>query len=135
MVFSPQQFIEGTYLLIDKPKGWTSFDVIAKIRNPIQLFCNEPKLKIGHAGTLDPMATGLLLIGTGGFTKKINELQNLDKEYTGIINLGAITASYDAETPIIQTFDISHVTNEKITSAAKIFSGEIAQIPPLLFIN
>jgi tRNA pseudouridine55 synthase len=130
MVFSPQQFIEGTYLLIDKFKGWTSFDVIAKIRNPIQKVCTNRKLKIGHAGTLDPMATGLLLIATGPFTKKMSELQNLDKEYTGTIKLGANTASYDAETPIIHRFDISLVTDEKIVSAAKIFSGEMAQIPP-----
>ena len=130
-MYAPQQFIDGVYLLINKPKGWTSFDVIAKIRGPLQRFTSNRKLKIGHTGTLDPMATGLLVIATGKFTKTINELQELDKEYSGTIMLGSITPSYDAETPVSKTFDISGITEEAIRAAVINLTGEIQQVPPV----
>lgn len=129
-MYSPQQFIDGVYLLINKPKGWTSFDVIAKIRGPLQRFTSSRKLKIGHTGTLDPMATGLLVIATGKFTKTMNALQELDKEYTGTIMLGGITPSYDAETPVSKTFDISNISEDAIRKATSALTGEIQQIPP-----
>ncbi len=131
IMYTAQQFIDGLFILIDKPKGWTSFDVIAKIRGPLQRFTGDRKLKIGHTGTLDPMATGLLLIATGKFTKKINELQDLDKEYTGSIRLGGITPSFDAETPVTQTFPYDQITIEQIKTEAQQFSGTIAQMPPI----
>ncbi|MEZ5009998.1 MAG: tRNA pseudouridine(55) synthase TruB [Chitinophagales bacterium] len=120
---------EGSMLLVDKPKTWTSFDVVNKIRYALKL--PKKKLKVGHAGTLDPLATGLLIICTGKFTKKINELQGLDKVYDGIIQLGAITPSYDAETEIETTFDTSHISREAILSCAKSFIGQQEQIPPI----
>jgi tRNA pseudouridine55 synthase len=130
-MYTAKQFIEGTYLLIDKPMQWTSFDVIGKIRGPLQRFCNQKKLKVGHAGTLDPLATGLLIIVTGSFTKKAEELQTLDKEYTGTITLGGITPSYDAETEITQTFSLENITEEKIIAAKEKFTGTIEQVPPI----
>ncbi len=130
-MFTPQEFIEGQYLLINKPLGWTSFDVVAKIRTPLKKYCNSKNLKIGHAGTLDPLATGLLVIVTGKFTKRAEELQNLGKEYTGTITLGAVTPSYDAETEVSETFSISNITEEKIKNASKKFTGLIEQVPPV----
>jgi len=130
-MYTAKQFMEGTYLLIDKPIQWTSFDVIGKIRGPIQKFCNLKKLKVGHAGTLDPLATGLLIIVTGSFTKKAEELQTLDKEYTGTITLGGITPSYDAETEITETFSLENITEEKIIAAKQKFTGVIEQVPPI----
>ena len=130
-MYTAKQFIEGTYLLIDKPMQWTSFDVIGKIRGPLQKYCNQKKLKVGHAGTLDPLATGLLIIVTGNFTKKAEELQTLDKEYTGTITLGGITPSYDAETEITETFSLENITEEKILAAKEKFTGTIEQVPPI----
>lgn len=119
-------FAEGEVLLVDKPLEWTSFDVVGKLRN-----CMKPqKIKVGHAGTLDPLATGLLIICTGKFTKKIDSFQAEDKEYTGIITLGATTPSYDLETEIDQTFDYSQITETAIHEATKQFIGEIDQYPP-----
>lgn len=119
-------FAEGEMLLIDKPLTWTSFDVVGKVRNSIKPL----KLKVGHAGTLDPLATGLLIVCTGKLTKKIDSYQAEDKEYTGSITLGATTPSYDLETEIDQTFSIDHITEEMIFEAAKSFEGEIQQFPP-----
>lgn len=119
-------FAEGEILLVDKPLTWTSFDVIGKLRNTMKPL----KLKVGHAGTLDPLATGLLIICTGKLTKKIDTFQAEDKEYTGVITLGATTPSYDLETEIDQTFDISAITEEQILAAAKSFEGEQEQLPP-----
>lgn len=119
-------FAEGEVLLVDKPVTWTSFDVVGKLRNTIKPL----KLKVGHAGTLDPLATGLLIICTGKLTKQIDSFQAEDKEYTGIITLGATTPSYDLETEIDQTFDISNISEEDIIAAAKTFEGEIEQFPP-----
>src|SRR5690606_36277287 len=103
-----------------------SFDVVGKLRNTMKPL----KLKVGHAGTLDPLATGLLIICTGKLTKKIDTFQAEDKEYTGIITLGATTPSYDLETEIVQTFDISAITEEEILAVAKSFEGEQEQLPP-----
>ncbi|MGJ1267765.1 tRNA pseudouridine(55) synthase TruB [Sphingobacterium spiritivorum] len=119
-------FAEGQMLLIDKPLTWTSFDVVGKIRNTIKPL----KLKVGHAGTLDPLATGLLIVCTGKMTKQIDSFQAEDKEYTGIITLGATTPSYDLETEIDQRFDISGITEEMIFETARSFEGEINQFPP-----
>ncbi|RYZ23733.1 MAG: tRNA pseudouridine(55) synthase TruB [Sphingobacteriales bacterium] len=118
-------FEAGEVLLIDKPLTWTSFDVVNKLRYALKV------KKIGHAGTLDPLATGLLILCTGKFTKRIEEIQNADKEYTGRIFLGATTPSFDSETEHDQIFDIIHLTPELIHETAKKFIGEQQQIPPL----
>lgn len=118
-------FSEGQVLLIDKPYDWTSFDVIRKIRNLIKI------KKIGHAGTLDPLATGLLIVCTGKFTKKINEYMAQEKEYTGTIVLGATTPTYDLESIPENFKDYSHITAEIVSAAAKVFTGEIEQVPPV----
>jgi tRNA pseudouridine55 synthase len=119
-------FAEGEVLLVDKPITWTSFDVVGKLRNTMKPL----KLKVGHAGTLDPLASGLLIVCTGKLTKQIDSFQAEDKEYTGTITLGATTPSYDLETEIDQTFDISGITEEQIYAAAKSFEGDIEQYPP-----
>ncbi|MBK1441067.1 tRNA pseudouridine(55) synthase TruB [Parapedobacter sp. ISTM3] len=119
-------FAEGEVLLIDKPLRWTSFDVVRKIRNAMKPL----KVKVGHAGTLDPLATGLLVVCTGKFTKRIDEFQSQKKEYTGTITLGATTPSYDLERAIDQRFDLSGITYEQINGTAASFVGEIEQIPP-----
>jgi tRNA pseudouridine55 synthase len=117
-------FIEGEVLLLNKPYKWTSFDVVNKVRNAIKI------KKVGHAGTLDPLATGLLIVCTGKFTKKINEYQDREKEYTGTITLGATTPSFDLETEVDQTFDLKNITEEKIKHAAKSLEGKYGQMPP-----
>ncbi len=119
-------FAEGEMLLIDKPLTWTSFDVVGKVRNSLKPL----KLKVGHAGTLDPLATGLLIVCTGKWTKKIDSYQAEDKEYTGTITLGGTTPSYDLETEIDETFPIAHITDQMILDAAKSFEGDIQQFPP-----
>lgn len=119
-------FAEGELLLVDKPLTWTSFDVVGKLRNTMKPL----KLKVGHAGTLDPLATGLLIVCTGKLTKKIDLIQAEDKEYTGTITLGATTPSFDLETEIDQTFDISSITEQMILDVAKSFEGELEQYPP-----
>ena len=110
--------------MIDKPLRWTSFDVIRKIRNLIRI------KKVGHAGTLDPLATGLLIVCTGKFTKKINDYMAQEKEYTGTFTLGATTASYDLEQEPENFKPIDHLTGEQIRSATIPFTGEIMQVPP-----
>lgn len=124
-------FKEGEYLLIDKPEGWTSFDIVNKIRIILKHEAGIPKIKVGHAGTLDPLATGLLLVCTGKFTRKIQDLSGLDKEYTGRIRLGATTPSYDKETAEENITDFSHLTEDDIEGARKKFTGVIMQVPPL----
>ncbi len=118
-------FEAGKVLLIDKPLHWTSFDAVRKIRNSIRI------KKVGHAGTLDPLATGLLIICTGKFTKKINEFMAQEKEYTGSISLGAVTPTFDLESEPEQQKDISGITEEMIRDAIKKFTGEIQQVPPI----
>jgi tRNA pseudouridine55 synthase len=120
---------EGALLLVHKPYTWTSFDVVNKIRYAMKF--SKKKFKVGHAGTLDPLATGLLIICTGSFTKKINELQDLDKVYTGTFQLGATTPSYDKETEINQTFPTEHITPEAIYQCAESFLGKQEQLPPI----
>lgn len=119
-------FAEGEVLLVDKPIRWTSFDVVRKIRNAIKPL----KVKVGHAGTLDPLATGLLVICTGKFTKRIEEFQAEEKEYTGTITLGATTPSYDLEQDIDRRFDWSTIREMDIRETAASFLGAIEQIPP-----
>jgi len=122
-------FIAGELLLIDKTIDWTSFDAVNKIRRLISRKLGT-KLKVGHAGTLDPKATGLLLICTGAMTKKINDLVGLDKEYTGTLFLGATTPSFDTETGINRTSNIDHLTSEIIHATTQKFTGTIQQTPP-----
>ena len=117
-------FEEGQLLLINKPLRWTSFDAVNKIRNILRV------KKVGHAGTLDPLATGLLIICTGKFTKKINEYMAQEKEYTGTFTLGATTATYDLESEPENFKPVEHLTEAEIRSATKKFTGEILQIPP-----
>lgn len=126
-----EDFKNGQVILIDKPLEWTSFQVVNKVRWLIRKSFGIKKIKVGHAGTLDPLATGLLIICTGKFTKKIDTFQAQEKEYTGTLTLGATTPSYDLETEIDQTFDISEITSEKIHEATKQFIGEIQQRPPV----
>jgi len=118
------KFEEGQVLLIDKPMQWTSFDVIRRIRHLIKV------KKVGHAGTLDPMATGLLIICTGKFTKKINEYMAREKEYTGTFNLGATTPTYDLESKPENFKSLEHISPEVIKDMTKNFLGEIMQVPP-----
>jgi tRNA pseudouridine55 synthase len=123
-------FTEGEVLLIDKPYKWTSFDVISKLRSHIRGRLGLKKLKVGHAGTLDPLATGLVIVCTGKFTKRINEFQDAIKEYTGTICLGATTPSFDLEKEIDQTYDVSHLNDLLIRETAKQFIGDFDQMPP-----
>lgn len=120
-----QPYLDGKVLLINKPLHWTSFDVVRKLRSLLQI------KKIGHAGTLDPLATGLLIVCTGKFTKKINEYMAQEKEYTGSITLGAVTPTYDLESEPQQQKDHSFLTEEMIRSATEKFIGEIDQYPPM----
>lgn len=126
-----EDFLNGQLLLIDKPLGWSSFQAVNKLKWVIRKKFNLKKFKIGHAGTLDPLATGLLLICTGKFTKTINELQGQAKEYTGTITLGATTPSYDLETEADTIFSTEHISQEDILAATEKFIGDIEQIPPI----
>ncbi len=126
-----EDFKNGQVLLIDKPLEWTSFQVVNKLRWHIRQKFGIKKIKVGHAGTLDPLATGLLIICTGKFTKQINEYQAQVKEYTGEITLGATTPSYDLETEVDETFSTAHITNELVHEVTKQFIGEIDQKPPI----
>lgn len=123
---------QGKILLIDKPLTWSSFQAVNKIKYALKRKYNLPKsFKIGHAGTLDPLATGLLIICTGKFTKRIPELQGMVKEYTGTFHIGATTPSYDLETEINQTFPTEHITESLIKETTQQFIGEIDQKPPV----
>lgn len=126
-----EDFLNGQLLLIDKPLEWSSFQAVNKLKWAIRKRFSLKKFKIGHAGTLDPLATGLLLICTGKFTKTIPGLQGQIKEYTGTITLGGTTPSYDLETDIDASFPIEHITEAMIHDATKDFMGEIAQVPPV----
>jgi len=119
-------FAEGELLLINKPYKWTSFDVVGKIRNSLKPL----KLKVGHAGTLDPLATGLLIICTGKLTKQIDTFQAEEKEYTGTMILGATTPSFDMETAVDREFSLDGITEEMVYEATTPFKGEIQQYPP-----
>ncbi len=126
-----EDYKNGQVLLIDKPLEWTSFQAVNKIRWHIRQRFNIKKIKVGHAGTLDPLATGLLIICTGKQTKNINEYQGQVKEYTGTITLGTTTPSYDLETEVNETFPTAHITEELIHSTTKQFMGAIQQQPPI----
>jgi tRNA pseudouridine55 synthase len=126
-----EDFKNGQVILIDKPLEWTSFQVVNKLRWAIKRKYNLKKIKVGHAGTLDPLATGLLILCTGKFTKTIDKLQTESKEYTGTITLGATTPSYDLETEMDQTFPTTNISASDIQKTTKLFLGEIEQIPPL----
>jgi len=117
------------YLLINKPYRWTSFDAVSKVRQALKRKYGH-RFKVGHAGTLDPLATGLLIIATGTYTKTINDFRDMEKEYEGVFTLGAFRPSFDKETAITETFPTSHITDDMIQEAAKTFVGEIEQTPP-----
>jgi tRNA pseudouridine55 synthase len=121
---------EGEILLVNKPYRWTSFDVIGSLRGLIKHLIGK-KIKIGHAGTLDPLATGLLIVCTGKATKRIEDFKDFDKEYTGTFVVGATTPSYDMEIEVNVTFPTEHITTEMIQEAALGLSGDIMQIPPM----
>ena len=123
-------FLEGEILAFDKPYGWTSFDLIAKIRNTICHTLGIKRLKVGHAGTLDPLATGVMLVCTGRKTKQIDDLQAKTKEYIATLQLGATTPSFDEEQPVDKTYSTEHITEEKVRSVLTLFLGEQWQVPP-----
>lgn len=126
-----EDFLNGQVLLIDKPLGWSSFQAVNKLKWAIRKRFGLKKIKIGHAGTLDPLATGLLIICTGKFTKKIPDYQGQTKEYTGTITLGSTTPSFDLETEINELFPTAHITEDLITRTTSQFIGEIEQAPPV----
>jgi len=124
-------FLSGQVLLIDKPLTWTSFQAVNKLRWEIRHAFDIKKIKVGHAGTLDPLATGLLVICTGKMTKQINVFQGQEKEYTGTFILGSTTPSFDLETEVDKSFPTEHITNELIHSTTQQFIGQINQFPPV----
>lgn len=124
-------FLEGATLLVDKPIGWTSFDVVKKIRGVLRKITGQKRIKVGHAGTLDPLASGLLIVCTGKKTKTIDEIQQQRKEYTGTIFLGASTPSFDLETTPENFKSIDHLTNDDLELTRQTFLGKIAQKPPI----
>lgn len=126
-----EDFQNGQILCIDKPLHWTSFQAVNKMKWILKSRLGLKKIKIGHAGTLDPLATGLLLVCTGKFTKRISELQGQAKEYTGTFYIGATTPSYDLETEIDHTFPTAHINESLIQETVKQFLGEIDQKPPI----
>lgn len=128
---SKEEYLSGQVLLIDKPLNWTSFQVVNKLRWEIRQAFNIKKIKVGHAGTLDPLATGLLVICTGKMTKQIDTFQGQIKKYTGTFTLGSTTSSFDLETEINETFSTKHITEDLIHQTTKQFVGEIKQYPPI----
>jgi len=123
-------FQEGEILYFNKPLHWTSFDLVSKIRYKISRSLHIKKIKVGHAGTLDPLATGVMIICTGKATKKIEEFQYRSKEYIATLRLGATTPSFDLETEIEETFETNHITKELIEEVLQRFTGSIEQVPP-----
>ncbi|NNC49966.1 MAG: tRNA pseudouridine(55) synthase TruB [Flaviramulus sp.] len=126
-----EQFLSGQVLLIDKPLNWTSFQVVNKLRWEIRQAFNVKKIKVGHAGTLDPLATGLLVICTGKMTKQLDTFQGQIKEYTGTLVLGSTTPSFDLETEINNTYPTKHISEALLKATSKQFTGEIQQFPPI----
>lgn len=129
--FSKDAFLEGQLLLIEKPLEWTSFQLVNKIRWAIRKTYGIKKIKVGHAGTLDPLATGLMLICTGKMTKQINQFMGMDKTYSGTFRLGATTPSYDLETAVSNSTPIDHITSALLEEVRHTFLGKIQQKPPL----
>ena len=131
-MLTAQDYLEGQIILLDKPLTWSSFQAVNKLKYSLKKKYDLPKkFKIGHAGTLDPLATGLLIICTGKATKQIESLQGMPKEYTGTFFIGATTPSYDLETPINQTFSTAHISPELVQETLLQFLGEIDQKPPI----
>ncbi|WP_338356361.1 tRNA pseudouridine(55) synthase TruB [Yeosuana marina] len=130
-MLTPEDYLSGQVLLIDKPLHWTSFQVVNKLRWEIRQAFKLKKIKVGHAGTLDPLATGLLVLCTGKMTKQIDTFQGQIKEYTGTLVLGSTTPSFDLETGIDSTFETSHITADLIHETTKQFIGDINQKPPV----
>ena len=126
-MFNP---LEGEILYIDKPLHWTSFDAVKRVRSIMSRRLKIKKIKVGHAGTLDPLATGVMIVCTGKATKRIDELQAHTKEYVATIALGATTPSYDLETEIDATYPTEHITREMVAEVLKKFTGRIEQVPP-----
>jgi tRNA pseudouridine55 synthase len=124
-------FDEGQVLLFDKPVYWTSFDLVNKVRNMIRSAFGIKKIKVGHAGTLDPLASGLMIICTGRCTKKIDEFRDLDKEYIATFHLGATTPSFDLETETDNQYPVDHITEEIVRQVLESFLGEQKQLPPM----
>lgn len=123
-------FIKGELILIDKPLNWTSFDVVKKIRRNIIIKLKQTGIKVGHAGTLDPLATGLMIICTGKLTKEISKYQEYHKEYIATLKLGATTPSFDLETDIDKIYPVNHINEGLINKTLKEYTGELYQIPP-----
>jgi len=126
-----EDFLEGQLILIDKPINWSSFQAVNAVKWAIRKRFQLKKIKVGHAGTLDPLASGLLLICAGKFTKRIHEFQGMPKEYEGTITLGSSTPSYDLETEVDNVFPTDHITHELIHKTKALFLGKIAQKPPV----
>ena len=124
-------FISGEIIGIDKPLGWTSFDAVKRVRGAIQRRLHLKKIKVGHAGTLDPLATGVLIVCTGRATRKIDELQSGAKEYVATIRLGATTPSFDLETAVDKEYPWQHITKERVEEVLPRFTGSIMQVPPV----
>ena len=124
-------FQEGQLLLFDKPLYWTSFDLVKKVRNIILSSFEYKKIKVGHAGTLDPLASGLMIVCTGKYTKRISVIQDADKEYIAVLRLGETTPSYDLETEVDGRYETGHITKSLINKALMYFWGEYDQVPPL----
>ena len=129
MISNP--FLEGEIMMVDKPLHWTSFDVVKKLRYVIKKHYNIKKIKVGHAGTLDPLATGLLVICTGKKTKSIEQFLMEDKSYTGRIKLGATTPSFDLETKVDKTYPVPKIDDNLISDVEKRFQGRLIQVPPI----
>ena len=127
----PETYLDGTVLFIDKPLTWTSFDVVNKIRKSLRQQLGIRKIKVGHTGTLDPLATGLVIICTGKATKQIMQFQDMDKAYTAQVRFGATTPSFDLETEVDHTYPWEHITSDKIKQALLELSGDQDQMPPL----
>ena len=128
---SSEKFVDGLVLLVDKPLWWTSFDVVRKCRNVITHKLKLKKLKVGHAGTLDPLATGLMIVCTGKATKRVDGLMNEDKEYVATIEFGRTTPSFDLETETDATYPTEHITRELFEASLESFRGEMLQTPPV----
>ena len=126
----PETYLEGSILFIDKPLTWTSFDVVNKIRRLLKTQLGIKKIKVGHAGTLDPLATGLVIICTGKATKQIMQFQDMDKAYTAQVRLGATTPSFDLETAVDQTYPWEHISKKEIQEVLLGLQGEQEQMPP-----
>jgi tRNA pseudouridine55 synthase len=124
-------FLKGSVLLIDKPVDWSSFDVVKKIRNLLRQRLGVKKIKVGHAGTLDPLATGLMILCTGKATRDIESYQDMPKEYEAIFRLGQTTPSYDLETEVDGEYPTEHITNDLILETIQNFTGESVQVPPI----